>query len=160
MGFIFYFKERSFRRLKNKSSKHTLIWLFQQDILLGSQNSYHYQCGCFMCKRLGWRINSSRAFFQDVPTPLCHSQGPCTLPRGHEPWAGRGQMALRLKDTGRQQAPWSGQPGEGGWLPVRSEVWAVPRGPSPAEGRGPRRGLGRAGTLEDSSHLTGSARVL
>lgn len=38
-------------------------------------------------------------------------------------------------------------------LPVRQRCGQC-QGPSPAEGKGPRRGLGRAGTLEDSSTLS------
>ena len=70
------------------------------------------------------------------------------------------QSPLRLKDMGDSRARGPDQPGEGGGAAgaVRGEGSA--KGPSPAEGRGLKRGLGRAGTLEDSSHLTDSTRVL
>lgn len=35
-------------------------------------------------------------------------------------------------------------------LPEQSEAWAMPRVPAQQRGRGLKRGLGRAGTLEDS----------
>lgn len=48
----------------------------------------------------------------------------------------RGQMALRLKDTGDSRAQGPGQPGEGGEAAGAVRRWAVPRVPAQQRGRG------------------------